>query len=224
MRVLFIFLTALAICFFFYLYPQIDLTVSSFFYHNGFYLKDTVFAKTIYKLTIIITAIFGIGTLGLLLFEIVTKKEIIKKKILIYLLLSLLLGPGLLVNVVFKNHFGRARPSQIHYFGGSKKFTPAGVIADECKKNCSFTSGHAAAAFYFLALVPLFRSKKRYLVALLALLWGSIVGFVRIIQGGHFLSDIVCSAVVVFGVSYIVYILMFERKNDEAIGSNTSNE
>ncbi len=216
------FITALT-CLFFYLFPNIDLFVSSLFYHNGFYLKDTLFAVAIYKLTIIITASFALALVGLLLFEIVSHKNFVQKRVLIYLLLSLILGPGLIVNVALKNHFGRARPSQIKAFGGTKTFSPAGVITNQCQKNCSFTSGHAAAAFYFLSLLPLIKRRKK-LIASIILLWGSLVGFVRIIQGGHFLSDVICSALIVYLVAKILYYLLFERKKNETLSSYTCHE
>ena len=200
-------------CLLFVLFPQIDLWVSSLFYHHGFYLKKASLAQAIYKTTIFITAGIGIALLVLLIGELIAKKEWVSKKVLIYLLLVLLLGPGLIVNTLFKNHFGRARPSQIQRFGGTKKFTPALIITDQCQKNCSFSSGHAAAAFYFLALVPLLRGRAKLWALAGALLWGSIVSAVRILQGGHFLSDVYCSAVVVWGVSVGLYYLMFERNN-----------
>ena len=215
-------ITALA-CLFFFLFPNIDLYVSSLFYHNGFYLKDTLFAVVIYKLTIIITATFALALVGLLLYEIASKKIFVRKRVLIYLLLSLILGPGLIVNVALKNHFGRARPSQIKAFGGTKTFTPAAVVANQCQKNCSFTSGHAAAAFYFLSLLPLVKRRKA-LFAAIVVLWGGLVGFVRIIQGGHFLSDVICSALIVYLVAKILYYLLFERKSYETLGSHTSHE
>ncbi len=220
---MYIALITLLVCLFFFSFPQIDLFVSSLFYHNGFYLKNTLFATTIYKLTIIIIATFAIGLIGLFLYEFVSKKEYVQKRVLVYLLLSLILGPGLIVNVVLKNHFGRARPSQIKAFGGTKKFTPAGVIASQCQKNCSFTSGHAAAAFYFLSLLPLIKRRKA-LFATIIILWGSLVGFVRIVQGGHFLSDVVCSALIVYLVAKILYYLLFERKKDETLSSYSGNE
>ncbi len=198
-------------CIFFALFPQIDLIVSSFFYHEGFYLKDTPFARFIYKATIITTAAFGIGLLLLLVIEFITKNEWVKKRVVLYLLAVLALGPGLIVNELFKNHFGRARPSQIAQFGGTKTFTPALLPTNQCKKNCSFSSGHAAAAFYFLALVPLVR-KRKLAILIVALLWGWLVGMVRIVQGGHFLSDVYCSMVVDILVIWFVYYLFFERK------------
>lgn len=203
----------LAIIFIFF--PQIDIKISSFFYKEGigFYLKDITFAKIVYKLTILIIKIFAISVFTLLVIDFILKKEIfgIKKRVLIYLLTSLLLGPGLIVNTVFKNSWGRARPMQIKEFGGDKKFTPAFIKTDQCGKNCSFTSGHAAAAFYFISLVPLFRDKKtKTAVAIAALSWGSLVGIVRIIQGGHFLSDVIFSAFFVYFGAKISYYIVFQ--------------
>ena len=218
-------LFATLVCALFVLFPKIDLYVSGlFFAHHQFFLKHTLFAIIIYKATIIITASFALAIVLLLFIETVWKIHIVRKKVLIYLLLVLLIGPGLIVNVVFKNHFGRARPSQIEYFGGDKKFTPALVMAHQCKKNCSFSSGHAAAAFYFLAFVPLLSGRKKFIAALLATIWGSIVGFVRIIQGGHFLSDVVCSAIVVYGTALLLHYFLFERNMNETLGSHSGNE
>ena len=212
----------------FLLYPQIDIKFSSIFYNkeSGFYLANTFFANLIFKLTIIIIATFSIMLLILLIADILFKKEFfkIKKRILIYLMLTLLLGPGLIVNTIFKNNWGRARPVQIEEFGGNKKFTPPFIKTNQCQKNCSFSSGHASAAFFFLALVPLFREKRvKVLTAILAISWGLCVGFVRIIQGGHFLSDVIFSGFFVYFVASILYYIIF-RSNNEAICSNTSNE
>ena len=202
-------------CLFFLFFPQIDIATSSLFYHHGFYLKKSLFARFIYEATIVTTALFAIATLSLLLLQLVTKKRLVDTMVLIYLLATLAIGPGLVVNELFKNHFGRARPSQITTFGGTKAFTPALVPTDQCKKNCSFSSGHAAAAFYFVALFPLVRRKR--VALLLALLWGWTVGFVRIIQGGHFLSDVYCSMVVDILVAGVLYWLLIEnpRKGSE---------
>jgi lipid A 4'-phosphatase len=164
--------------------------------------------------TILLIKLFLAIVITFLILEFLLKKEIfgIKKRALIYLIVSLLLGPGLIVNVILKNNLGRARPSQIKEFGGKKRFTPAFIKTNQCKTNCSFTSGHAAAAFYFISLVALFRNKKAKIIAvLIALFWGSLVGFVRIVQGGHFLSDVIFSAFFVIFSARFSYYLIFER-------------
>ena len=55
-----------------------------------------------------------------------------------------ILGPGAVVNLVFKDHWQRARPYQVQEFGGTQQFTRAGIITDQCDNNCSFVSGHVA--------------------------------------------------------------------------------
>jgi len=47
-------------------------------------------------------------------------------------LLSLVIGPGLLVNLVLKENVGRARPIQVEAFGGNRQFSPALRQAHEC--------------------------------------------------------------------------------------------
>jgi membrane-associated PAP2 superfamily phosphatase len=109
----------------------------------------------------------------------------------VFLVLLLLLGPGLLVNVVFKDHWGRPRPREIVQFGGQKQFLQPWQKGEDGKGR-SFPSGHASAAFYMTA--PFFiyrRSNKRLARLWLAggLLFGVFMSIARITQGAHFLSD-----------------------------------
>lgn len=118
-----------------------------------------------------------------------------------YLLGALALGPGLIVNVILKDNWGRPRPSTIQEFGGSFYFSPPLVISGQCDENCSFSSGHGALGFWPLAFALLAPPKARPWAVAAALAFGSAVGFVRIAQGGHFLSDVIFSAVVVITVT-----------------------
>ncbi len=134
------------------------------------------------------------------------------RKALLFVALSTALGPGLLANAVLKDHWGRARPSQVEAFGGAHRFTPAPLPAAECPRNCSFVSGHAALGFSLVAfafLLPPGRSRRRGAAA--ALGFGALVGLVRIAQGGHFLSDVVWAGLVVFGVTALLYWWVVEK-------------
>lgn len=129
-----------------------------------------------------------------------------------YLMVTLIVGPGLLVETILKPNWGRARPKDITVFGGAESYTPPIWIADACERNCSFVSGHAAVAYWVTAYAFLVPATWRVPAMASAFVFGSFVGVVRIMQGGHFLSDIVFAAIIVIGVNVFAYRLMFERK------------
>lgn len=123
-----------------------------------------------------------------------------RKRQAFFLLLLLALGPGLLVNVVLKDHLGRARPREIHEFGGRYAFTPIWRHGDT-GKNSSFPSGHAAVAFYLMAPWFVLRGRNRMQAAWWlagGLAYGSLVGTARILQGGHFLLDVLWAGGLVY--------------------------
>lgn len=117
-----------------------------------------------------------------------------------FLLVSLLLGPGLMVNGVLKEHWGRARPHQVVEFGGSQPFTPALLPTNHCERNCSFVSGHSSIGFWWLALGLAWPRWRRQAMAL-GLVLGGALSVARIMQGGHFLSDTVFCFLIVWGVA-----------------------
>jgi membrane-associated phospholipid phosphatase len=110
-------------------------------------------------------------------------------------------GPGLLVNLFLKDHWGRPRPAMTDLFGGSLPFVPAGQWSDACLSNCSFVSGEASAIFWLLCLVPLLPAGWRRAGAVLAAALAVFASGLRIAFGGHYLSDVVLgglSTLVVF--------------------------
>jgi lipid A 4'-phosphatase len=113
----------------------------------------------------------------------------------LFLLACLATGPGLLANLVLKDHWGRARPRQVVEFGGSKTFTPPLLPANQCPRNCSFVSGEAASTYVvFYAAAALFPQQATALI-LAGTLGGLATGLVRMSQGAHFLSDVVFAGV-----------------------------
>ncbi|MGB1027950.1 MAG: phosphatase PAP2 family protein [Rhodospirillaceae bacterium] len=128
---------------------------------------------------------------------------------------SLFLGPGVIVNLILKEYWGRARPSQILDFGGSQDFTPAILIADQCQSNCSFVSGHAALGFWAVALALILPkclpAALRQSALIAALVFGAGVGLARIVVGAHFLSDVLFSGIIVVGLTVWMHRKMFPR-------------
>jgi lipid A 4'-phosphatase len=77
------------------------------------------------------------------------------------------------------------------------------VIADACARNCSFVSGHAAIAFWVTAYAFLVPASHRLQAMGAALGFGSAVALMRVMQGAHFLSDVVYAGVIVVAVNAI---------------------
>lgn len=101
------------------------------------------------------------------------------------------LGPGLLVNVILKDHWGRPRPVLTDLFGGPLPFVPAVEWSNSCKSNCSFVSGEAASIFWLLCLVPLLPANQRRVGAIVIAVVAVFTAMLRVAFGGHYLSDVV---------------------------------
>jgi lipid A 4'-phosphatase len=118
----------------------------------------------------------------------------------LYVLLCLLLGPGLLVNVVLKDNWGRARPSQTIEFGGTQAYSPPFTRSDQCVRNCSFVSGEVSLGFWWLSFAFAAPRRHRAGLAAAAIALGTVFGLIRVAEGGHFLSDAVMSALLTAAV------------------------
>jgi lipid A 4'-phosphatase len=155
--------------------------------------------------------------IALLTINYFSKKNIwgLTKKQLSYLLLALILGPGLVVNGIFKDHWGRARPNTVTEFSGTKTFTPPFIMSDQCEKNCSFVSGDPSVGFYLFALAFAIPARKK-LFSSLAMGLGCVYGATRIMQGAHFFSDVIFSGVFTFSVCYLLWLVMFGNEELES--------
>ena len=202
------FLSFLGCAAFFLFFPALDIGVSRLFYETqaGFLWQNYPLIQWIYHgvpwAAMVLVAILVL--LWLYSFVAKNKHWLIDRRNAGYLLLALLLGPGLLVNVVLKDHWGRARPCQVQPFGGTQQFTPALLPTDQCMRNCSFVSGHASFGFYLVAFGFL-REQNRRRWLLIGLMAGGLIGLARIVQGGHFLSDVVFSFFSVYTVAWLLH-------------------
>src|SRR5262245_53839545 len=139
----------------------------------------------------------------------------------VFLIATLALGPGLLVNVALKDNWGRPRPGHLKQFGGDQNFVAWWDPSGPCEKNCSFVSGEAAAAFWTIAPAALAPPGWRVLTYTVAIAFGVIISTSRMIVGGHFLSDTIFAAIFTFLIIWLVYALIYRwprtRLDDEAI-------
>ena len=132
-----------------------------------------------------------------------------------------LLGPGLLVDVLLKPLWGRARPAQVTDFGGSLAFTPPHVLSLQCTRNCSFVAGEMAGAVALAVVLFLVVDRMKGRITLsqqriaqgLILLVPLFVGVQRIAAGRHFLSDVLLSTIFVLLCAVLLKVLILQRRS-----------
>jgi len=192
-------------------FSELDIAFSEIFFNKneGFIYKNNFFVYKIYLILPQLTKIFAISCLSYLIY-ITIKHKSFKKAICsgaMFLVLTSAIGPGFVVNYVLKENFGRARPHQIEYFEGEKKFTKAFRITKQCSHNCSFASGHAAMGYFFTAIAYVMNLAYFNRIYISGLIFGTIVGISRIMMGGHFLSDVMTAAFVVLTLNHLIFII-----------------
>jgi membrane-associated phospholipid phosphatase len=183
----------------FRLVPALDIAASQMFYvaGSGFPATSAPALKLLRTLglwtmngAMIAVAVVAILRCGLPIRLLPRALAAIRPSRLLFLVASAAIGPGLIANLILKDHWGRARPITTSLFGGDAPFTLPWTISDACHRNCSFVSGEASGAFWLIALVFVVPAAWRRAVAGPLLVWIAAISLNRIAFGGHFLSDI----------------------------------
>jgi membrane-associated phospholipid phosphatase len=128
---------------------------------------------------------------------------------IVFLVASLVIGSGLVVNLGMKDHLHRPRPVQTREFGGRDEFRPWYRFDGGCDKNCGFPSGEASSSFWMVAPALLVPPPFQSVAIAGALAFGVAASVLRLAFGGHYLSDVLMggliSLIVVFGVRRLVW-------------------
>lgn len=195
----------------FVFFPELDIIISNVFYHPelGFQYKHQPIIQFFFRIVPTITKLFVVLCFIYMIYVLIKHKNIkpVLRSWAFFLFISAAIAPGLTVNTVLKENFGRARPQHVVEFSGNKEFSRAFVVSDQCKTNCSFSSGHAAMGFYFSAIAYIVSTMYFSRIYILGLFFGTFVGVSRIIMGGHFASDVIASAFIVLFLNHLIYIL-----------------
>ncbi len=129
------------------------------------------------------------------------------RRYFLLIILTLIIGPGLFVNAILKDHWGRPRPRQVQKFSGKWEFKEVwqpGVPG----KGKSFPCGHCSMGFFFITLYYSFKQKHKIIAYAglgFSLFMGMFIGFARMSQGGHFLSDVLWS----WGLTYLTATILY---------------
>lgn len=195
---------------------DVDLQMARLFYQGG----DGVLAwswgnwwlwKGLFIFAPKVLVVIAIGSLLVVLLGYFHKPTGPFRRKAMYVLLVIALGPGLVVNLVFKDHWGRPRPLHITEFGGHNDYVPPLQIADTPHK--SFPCGHCSVSYALFAGYFLSRKRKKSLLSL-TLVAALLMGVSRMAAGGHFVSDVLWSGYLVFLVAWLLYYGWYVRKPD----------
>jgi lipid A 4'-phosphatase len=135
------------------------------------------------------------------------------------LLLALAIGPGLLGNGVFKDHWARPRPREILQFGGALSYVPAPLPGRN--GGASFPCGHCSVGFLYGAGWWIWRRRRPAWARAslgVGIAAGLALGLGRMAAGAHFLSDVLWSALLAYGVCHVLgyHVLHLERADGGA--------
>ncbi len=135
----------------------------------------------------------------------------------VFVLLSVVLGPGLLGNVLLKDHWNHPRPREIVEFGGALRYVPTPLPGRE--GGASFPCGHCTVGFLYGIGWWIWKRRRAPALTSLStgLLAGGLLGVGRMAAGAHFLSDILWSALLAAGVSHVLYYHVLHLPRDEAL-------
>ncbi len=210
-------------------YPELDLRISRYF-HEVVDGANNTFAWRIYPplmmardIGLWVSTAIIVPVLAALAFKFLlpTRKMLVPGRAIIFLAATLALGPGLLVNVVLKDQWGRSRPIDVKQLGGAETFVPWWDPRGECPNNCSFVSGDVSGAFWTLAPAALTPLPWRALAYGAALTLGTVMAAFRVMAGGHFVSDVAFAGVFTFLVIWLMHGLIYRwprtRLTDAAV-------
>ena len=198
------------------IWPRVDLAVTGLFHDpaRGFLMAE---GRLVEGLRMLIwyaaEGLAVIAAIGLVT-ALVRRRDAfgLSARIWSFVLALFAAGPGIVVNGILKEHWGRARPDAVTAFGGERMFTGPFWPTDQCAHNCSFVSGEAAAAMALgISLGVILRHVNPaplvWRVGLAVAVTVPVLGAVlRVIAGRHFLSDVICAGLIVAGLA-----LLFDR-------------
>jgi lipid A 4'-phosphatase len=201
------------------LWPGLDLAVSHIFFWDGSFDGDGPldhFARDVYRITPF-AVLAAYGALWLAKRRGFQHRWAPSGRAMIFLIATMIIGPGLIVNLGFKDHWHRPRPVQTQDFDGPSPFMPWYDDSGACKRNCSFVSGETSTGFWMVAPASVLPLPWRGLAIVAALVFGSSAGLLRLAFGGHYLSDVLLGGLITLIVIEIVRRVIWPKGNREDV-------
>jgi len=199
------------------LFPSLDLAIAGVFYPvrdaggNMFAWRISPTLLSIHDIALnagfVLVAPAVIALVAKLLLP--RTRMLISGRAIIFLISTMLLAPGLVTNVVLKDHWGRPRPIDVTQFGGDQHFVAWWDPRGDCPSNCSFVSGDVSTTAWTFAPAALAPPQYRALAYGAALALTVLMAAIRIMAGGHFPSDTIFAGVFTFLIVWLAYALIY---------------
>ena len=192
--------------------PALDKAVASYYYIPEVGFPTTPFSHFMFTVGLIPSWLLFLGAVGLYGVSFVFDGWNSWRQPMLVVIYTFAIGSGLLINAVLKDHWGRPRPRQVEEFGGNVPYRAyyqpqIGVQGINGEKYKSFPSGHVSTGFFFFSAALAGRRLNRRGLELAgwtcAILVGVAMSITRISAGGHFFSDCLVSALLMWLVAVI---------------------
>jgi lipid A 4'-phosphatase len=193
--------------------PQLDLQLSHLFFDDAarrFPIAADPLAMWVRRASMWLFTVFAICVVAAAVARFAFPRRFpVPGRVVVFLALTLALGPGLLVNGLLKEHWSRPRPGEVVAFGGTLPFMPWWDPRGGCEQNCSFVSGETSQATWAVAPALLVPGGLRVIALGAAAILTAVIGGLRLAFGGHFASDVLFATLLTLAVIWAVYGLTF---------------
>ena len=206
------------------IYPDLDVRVARLFFRPDLQTPALLKAQAQMRQVVLffINAMVAAAVLAFLLKLIMPHRRMLMPgRAVVFLIVTMALGPGLLVNVIAKDQWGRPRPFMVQPMGGSEPFFAWWDPRGTCPQNCSFVSGDVSSGFWVMAPAALTPTPWRPLAYGAAITLGSGLAVIRMMFGAHFFTDVVFAGVFTFVIIWLAFNMLYRwpatRLTDDAV-------
>lgn len=190
---------------------EVDLRVAQFFFDpsRNRFPGDSHSVGIFREKGFVALATCGAAIIIAVVTRLLRKKEVVSMRAVLFLVSTLVLGPGLLVNGILKEHWDRPRPAQVKQFGGKLDYVNWWDPRGTCTRNCSFVSGEVSSAAWMFAPAMLAPPQWQVAAYAAASVFTVIISVARMVPGRHFLTDALFATlltlILIWGVHWLIF-------------------
>ena len=186
-----------------------DIAWANIFYvaGEGWVYGEGQFWKAVRTLGVIPGMLLVLTSLVLISLSYWSERWLTWRKPAVMMVIVVAIGPGILVNLIFKDNWGRPRPRDVIELGGKQQYVKVWQMG-EVRGNKSFPCGHCSMG-YLLAIPFLFLRHGRRGWSMVFLVggisFGLLMSYARLLAGAHFPSDALWSFGMVWFAGLVAY-------------------